>query len=100
METPLRAANESHAEVETLQKPVQVLMAKAKRFWAQKCEQMLAHEAVIEEKDAEIVRLQEQLSSSQATAAIVQDMYSEETDSLSEVGASQGRGGRRIFYRY
>ena len=96
METPLRAANESHAEVETLQKPVQVLMAN----WAQKCEQMLAHEAVIEEKDAEIVRLQEQLSSSQATAAIVQDMYSEETDSLSEVGASQGRGGRRIFYGY
>ena len=29
-------------------------VAKAKQYWAQKCEQLLAHKTVVEEKDAEI----------------------------------------------
>ena len=44
----------SGAEVEALQKNVRTQTAKAKRFWLQKCEQPLAHEAAIEEKDERI----------------------------------------------
>ena len=44
-------------EVEALKKSLKQQTAKAKRFWTQKCEQLLAHEALIEEKDAEIATL-------------------------------------------
>ena len=56
------------AEVEALRKNVRTQTAKAKRFWSQKCEQLLTHEAAIEEKDeciaaknTEIARLQTEL---------------------------------------
>ena len=55
-------------EVEALRKNVKTQTAKAKRFWSQKCEQLLAHEAAIEDKDecitaknTEIARLQSEL---------------------------------------
>ena len=56
------------AEDEVLRKNVRTQTAKAKRFWLQKCEQLLAHEAAIEEidecitaKNTEIARLQNEL---------------------------------------
>lgn len=38
-------------EVEALRKDLKTQTAKAKRFWLQKCEQLLAHKAAIEQKD-------------------------------------------------
>ena len=53
----LAAFDEMQGEVEALKKSLKQQTAKAKRFWTQKCEQLLAHEALIEEKDAEIATL-------------------------------------------
>ena len=64
LETAKTGLRESRAEVETLCDEVKIQTAKSKRFWAQKCKQLLAHEAVVEEKDAEIARLWEQISTS------------------------------------
>ena len=44
-------------EIEALKKSLKQQTAKAKRFWTQKWEQLLAHEALIEENDAEIATL-------------------------------------------
>ena len=66
----LTAAAVLATEVETLCKELKVQTAKAKRFWSQKCEQLLLHEVAIEEKedciavkDTEIARLQAELES-------------------------------------
>ena len=64
LETAKMGLRESRAEVEILRSKVKIHMAKSKRFWAHKCEQLLAHETVIKEKDAEIARLQKQISTS------------------------------------
>ena len=50
----LSAVDELQGKVEVLKKQT----AKAKCSRTQKCEQLLAHEAVIDEKDAEITALQ------------------------------------------
>lgn len=42
LETPNADFRESRTEVETLRREVKVQTAKAKRFWTQKCEQLLA----------------------------------------------------------
>ena len=64
----LSTANESLSAIGTLEEVLKVQTTKAKRFWLQKCEQLLSHEAVMEEKEeciaakgAEIARLQEEL---------------------------------------
>jgi len=64
----LSAANESLSAIGTLEEALKVQTTKAKRFWSQKCEQLLSHEVAMEEKekciaakDAEITRLQEEL---------------------------------------
>ena len=44
-------------EIGTLKQSLKSQTAKAKQFWAQKCEQLLAHEAEIEDKDAIISNL-------------------------------------------
>jgi len=44
-------------EVGTLKQGLKSQTAKAKRFWTQKCEQLLAHEAALEEKDTIIATL-------------------------------------------
>ena len=49
-------------EMGTLKQSLKSQTAKAKQFWAQKCEQLLAHEAELEDKDAIISNLQEQLA--------------------------------------
>ena len=67
-----------------------------KRYWAQKCEQLLAHETVVEEKDAEIARLQEEISSRTPTTTRLQEQISSRTptttvatgDALSEAHVS------------
>ena len=85
METAKTGLRESLAEVEMLRREVKVQTAKSNRFWAQKCEQLLAHEAVIEEKDAEIARLREQISTSVRSTA-GGDATSEDAHSLPEAG--------------
>ena len=82
LETTNADLRESCTEVETLRREVKVQMAKAKWFWAQKCKQLLAQEAAIEE-DTEIARLQEQIRSrTQGTTAV--DTWSEDSTSLPE----------------
>ena len=56
-ECKLAAVDELQEEVATLKKSLKQQTEKTKRFWAQKCEQLLAHEAIVEEKDAKIVSL-------------------------------------------
>ena len=53
----LAAVDELQEEVATLKKSLEQQTEKAKRIWAQKCEQLLAHEAIVEEKDAKIASL-------------------------------------------
>ena len=53
----LTAFDEMQGEAEALKKSLKQQTTKAKRFWTLKCEQLLAHEALIEEKDAEIATL-------------------------------------------
>ena len=85
LETANASLIEARAEIETLRKDVNVQAAKAKRYWAQKCEQLLAHETVVEEKDAEIARLQEQISSYTPTTTVATgDALSEAHVSLPE----------------
>jgi len=48
-------------EVGMLKQGLKFQTAKAKRFWTQKCEQSLAHEAALEQKDAIITNLQDDL---------------------------------------
>ena len=43
LETANTGLNEARAEIETLHREVKVQTAKAKRFWTQKCEQLLTH---------------------------------------------------------
>ena len=63
-------------------------MAKVKRFWTQKCEQLLTHETVVKEKDAEIARLQELIKNCARTmTAAAVETLSEDNVSLSEAGA-------------
>ena len=50
----LAAFDEMQGEVAALKKSLKQQTAKAKQLWTQKCEQLLAHEGLIEEKDAEI----------------------------------------------
>ena len=79
-----------------LKKSLKQQTAKTKHFWTQKCEQLLAHEAMIEEKDAEIAALKVLTSTSHATD-VVPDPISEvtETSVLSEESTvSLGRQGK------
>ena len=85
LETAETGLRESRAEVEMLRSKVKVQTAKSKRFWAQKCEQLLAHEAVIEEKDAEIARIREQINTS-VRSTTGGDATSEDAHSLPEAG--------------
>ena len=93
LETANAGLNEARAEIETLHREVKVQTAKAKRFWTQKCEQLLTHETVVEEKDAEIARLQELINSRARTmTAAAVETLSEDNILLSEAGAVfQGR---------
>jgi len=63
----LSAVDEQQEKVEVLKKLLEQQTAKAKCFRTQKCEQLLAHEAVIDEKDAEITVLQALTSRVHAT---------------------------------
>ena len=74
LETANASLIEARAEIKTLRKDVKVQAAKVKRYWAQKCEQLLAHETGIEEKDAKIARLQEQISSYTPTTTWPREM--------------------------
>ena len=56
----LAAVDKLQEEVATLKKSLKQRIEKAKRFWTRKCEQLLAHEAIIEEKDAKIALLKAQ----------------------------------------
>ena len=70
-------------------------VAKAKRYWAQKCEHLLAHKTVVEEKDAEIARLQEQISShTRTTPMATGDALSEANVSLPESAEVFQRHGK------
>ena len=44
----------SETEIETLQKDLKVQTVKAKKYWSQKCEQLLLHEAAIDDKNKSI----------------------------------------------
>ena len=61
----LKASNHTAAalrtEVGTLKQSLKSQTAKAKKFWSQKCEQLLAHEAAIEEKDVIIATLHDEI---------------------------------------
>ena len=46
----LRAGDESCAEIERLQEALKLQTTKMKRFWLQKCEQLLMHEMAMEKK--------------------------------------------------
>jgi len=61
LEASKHAAAALRTEVGTLKQGLKSQTAKAKRFWLQKCEQPLAHEAAIEEKDAIIATLQDEI---------------------------------------
>ena len=76
---------ESCVEVEMLRSEDKIQTAKSKRFWAQNCEWLIAHEAVIEEKDAKIARLWEQTSTSVHSTA-GGDATSKDAHSLPEAG--------------
>ena len=86
LETANAGLNEAHAEIETLRREVKVQTAKAKRFWTQKCEQLLTHKTVVEEKDVEIARLQELINNRARTTAAPVETLSEDNVS-SEAGA-------------
>jgi len=47
LEASKHVAGALHTEVSTLKQGLKSQTAKAKRFWSQKCEQLLAHEAAI-----------------------------------------------------
>ena len=81
LETAETGLRESRVEVEMLHSEVKIQMAKSKWFWAQKCEQLLAYETVVEEKDAEIARLRKQISTSVRSTA-GGDATSEDAHSL------------------
>ena len=83
LETAKMGLRESPAEVEMLHSKVKIQTAKSKPFWAQKCEQLLAHETVVKEKDAEIARLRKQIGTSVHNTA-GGDATSEDTHSLPE----------------
>ena len=96
LETANASLREARAEVKTLRRDFKVQAAKVKRYWVQKCEQLLAHETVVKEKDAEIARLQEQISSHTPTTTRLQEQISSRTptttmatgDALSEANVS------------
>ena len=96
LETANASLREARAEVKKMRRDVKVQAAKAKRYWAQKCEQLLAHETVVKEKDAEIARLQEEISSRTPTTTRLQEQISSRTptttvatgDALSEAHVS------------
>ena len=91
----LAAVDELQAEVEALTKSLKQQTAKAKRFWSQKCEQLLAHEAIIEEKDAEIAALKEIRRSSAPDIVTDPNSDTTETSVLSEASTiSHGRRGK------
>lgn len=84
----LRTAEGSRAEIERLQDALKLQTTKAKRFWSQKCEQLLVHETAMEEKDesiatkdAEIARLQSELEGSRETRPQSTDVHSVQHDS-------------------
>ena len=95
LETANAGLNEARPEIETLRREVKVQTAKAKRFWTQKCEQLLTHETVIKERDAEIARLQELINNrAWATTVATVETLSEDNVS-SEAGAVfPGRRGK------
>jgi len=47
----LSVANELLSAIGTLEEALKVQTTKVKRIWSQKCEQLLSHEAVMEEKE-------------------------------------------------
>ena len=94
IETANAGLQDARAEAETLRREVKTQTAKAKRFWAQKCEQLLAQEAIVEEKDAEITRLQAQISSHSVQTLTEGDTPNEDSASLRDVPLSQGRRGK------
>ena len=94
LETANAGLQDARAEAETLRREVKTQTAKAKRFWAQKCEQLLAQEAIVEEKDAEITRLQAQISSCSVQTLTEGDTPNEDNASLRDVPLSQGRRGK------
>ena len=61
VDTSNNANQELRKEIRMLTQSLKSQTAKAKRFWAQKCKLLLAHEAALEEKDAIIASLQEQI---------------------------------------
>ena len=94
----VEVVDELHKEVEVLKKSLKQQTIKAKQFWTQKCEQLLAHEAIIEEKDAKIAALKELARVVPSVSAdIAPDPPSEvsETSLLSEVSTViHGRRGK------
>ena len=96
IETANADLSEARVEIETLRREIKVQTAKAKRFWTQKCEQLLTHETVVEEKDAEIARLQELISNrARTTTAAAAETLSEDNVSLSETEVVfRGRRGK------
>ena len=91
----LATVDELQGEVESLKKLLKQQTAKAKQFWAQKCKQLLAHEAIIEEKDAEITALEAlKVSSASDVNADPRD-NAIKTSALSEASTvSHGRRGK------
>ena len=78
----LRMAEESHAEIKRLQEVLKLQTIKAKRFWSQKCEQLLVHKMAMEEKDeaitakdVKISRLQSELEGSRETTPQSTDVH-------------------------
>ena len=90
-------------EVRMLKQDLKSQTAKAKRFWTQKCEQLLAHEAALEEKDAIIATLQDNLrggmtqghtsDKEEVTAAEMSTIQST-ISSQSEVNTTKERRGK------
>lgn len=70
LETANTGLRDACAKVKTLSREVKVQTDKAKRYWDQKCEQLLAEETVIEEKDTEIAKLQELITSCTWTTTV------------------------------
>ena len=77
----------AETEIETLRKELKAQTAKAKKYWAQKCEQLLLHEAAIDEKDqtiaakdTEITRLQAEIEAFGERLPHSASMYTEHRD--------------------
>ena len=95
LETANAGLNEARAEIETLRREVKEQTVKAKRFWTQKCEQLLTHETVVEEKDAKITRLQELINNrARTTTAAAVETLSEDNVSSEAGTVFRGRRGK------